>query len=155
MGATIPILDVNEEIFDDLVNVHFKRVYFLAQRCIPLLNEGGAIINISSGTTRFSHPGYSVYSSMKEQSRYLQIPHKRVESKENPHQCGGTCPVETDFNNASILNNPAMKAGLSAASSLNRVGKPDDIGNIVAFLCTDEAEWINGQRIEVSGGING
>ena len=156
MGATVPFLQVTEEVFDDFLNVHFKSVYFLTQKTVPFINEDGRIINISTGTTRFSNPGYSVYASMKGAievfTKYLA---KELGTKRIGANVVAPGPVETDFNNAAIRNNPQMKNKLSSLSPLCRVGDATDIGGVVAFLCTPEAAWINGQRIEVSGGING
>ena len=155
MGATVPFLEVTEELFNDFLNVHFKGVYFLTQKFVPLINPGGRIINISTGTTRFSNPGYSVYASMKGAveifTKYLA---KELGSRGIGANIVAPGPIETDFNNAAIRSNPQMKNVLSSLSPLGRVGNPDDIGSVVAFLCTDDAKWINGQRIEVSGGIN-
>lgn len=155
IGATVSFTQVTETLFDEFLNVHFKSVYFLTQKCVPLINEGGRIINISSGTTRFSNPGYSVYASMKGAmevlTKYLA---KELGAKGIGANIVAPGPVETDFNNAAIRNNPKMKEILAGLSPLNRVGYTEDIGGVVAFLCTDEAKWINGQRIEVSGGIN-
>lgn len=156
MGATVPFLEVTEELFTRFLNVHFKGVYFLTQQLVPHINEGGRIINISTGTTRFSNPGYSVYASMKAAvevfTKYLA---KELGSKGIGANVVAPGPVETDFNNAAIRSNPQFKGVLSSLTPLGRVGAADDIGGVVAFLCTDEAKWINGQRIEVSGGING
>ena len=156
MGATVPFIQVTEALFNDFLNVHFKGVYFLTQKSLPLLNDGGAIINISSGTTRFSNPGYSVYASMKGAvevfTKYLA---KELGGRGIRANIVAPGPIETDFNNAAIRSNPQMKGFLSTLSPLGRVGSADDIGGVVAFLCTAEAKWINGQRIEVSGGING
>lgn len=155
MGATVPFTEVKEELFDNFLNVHFKGVYFLTQKSVPLLNKGGSIINISTGTTRFVNPGYSVYASMKGAievfTRYLA---KELGASGIRANVVAPGPIETDFNNAAIRNNPQMKERLSSLSPLGRVGNPDDIGGVVAFLCTDESAWINGQRIEVAGGIN-
>ncbi len=155
MGATVPFLQVTEELFTDFLNVHFKSIYFLTQKFAPYINEGGRIINISTGTTRFSNPGYSVYASMKGAievfTKYLA---KELGAKGIGANVVAPGPVETDFNNAAIRNNPQMKEVLGSLSPLGRVGAADDIGSVVAFLCTDDAKWINGQRIEVSGGIN-
>jgi NAD(P)-dependent dehydrogenase (short-subunit alcohol dehydrogenase family) len=155
MGATVPFTQVTEELFTDFLNVHFKGIYFLTQKFVPYINEGGRIINISSGTTRFANPGYSLYASMKGAietfTKYLA---KELGAKGIGANVVAPGPVETDFNNAAIRNNPQMKGALSAMSPLGRVGAPGDIGGVVAFLCTGEARWINGQRIEVSGGIN-
>ena len=156
MGATVPFLQVTEDVFDDFLNVHFKSVYFLTQKTVPFINEGGRIINISTGTTRFSNPGYSVYASMKGAievfTKYLA---KELGVKGIGANIVAPGPVETDFNSGAIRNNPQMKTVLSSLSPLGRVGDAADIGGVVAFLCTPDAAWINGQRIEVSGGING
>ncbi len=155
MGATVPFTNVNEALFDEFLNVHFKGVYFLCQKTLPLLNDGGRIINISSGTTRFCNPGYSVYASMKGAvevfTRYLA---KELGVRKITANIVAPGPVETDFNNAAIRSNPQLKNVLGSLSPLGRVGNANDIGGVVAFLCSDDAGWINGQRIEVSGGIN-
>ena len=155
MGATVPFAEVTEELFNDFLNVHYKGVYFLTQQCLPLLNDGSRIINISSGTTRFCVPGYSVYASMKGAvevfTKYLA---KELGSRGITANVVAPGPIETDFNSAAIRSNPQMKGFLSSLSPLGRVGNADDIGSVVAFLCSDAAKWINGQRIEVSGGIN-
>ena len=155
MGATVPFEDVTEDMFTDFLNVHFKGIFFLTQKLVPYINAGGRIINISSGTTRFANPGYSVYASMKGAietfTKYLA---KELGAKGIGANVVAPGPVETDFNNGAIRNNPQLKGMLSSMSPLGRVGAPDDIGSVVAFLCTDDAKWINGQRIEVSGGIN-
>lgn len=154
-GATIPMAQVTEDAFDNLLNIHFKGVYFLTQSVFNLMNDGGAVVFISTGTTRFCVPGYSVYASLKGAievlTKYVAKEYGARGIRANVVAPG---PIETDFNNAAIRNNPEMKARLSALSPLNRVGNADDIGGVVAFLCTDDAKWINGQRIEVSGGIN-
>ena len=155
MGATVPFEEVSEEMFTDFLNVHFKGIFFLTQKIVPYINEGGRIINISSGTTRFANPGYSVYASMKGAietfTKYLA---KELGAKGIGANVVAPGPVETDFNNGAIRNNPQLKGMLSSMSPLGRVGAADDIGSVVAFLCTDDAKWVNGQRIEVSGGIN-
>jgi NAD(P)-dependent dehydrogenase (short-subunit alcohol dehydrogenase family) len=155
MGATVPFTDVTEEVFTDFLNVHFKGIYFLTQQCLPLLNDGSRIVNISTGTTRFCVPGYSVYASMKGAvevfTKYLA---KELGSRGITANVVAPGPIETDFNSAAIRSNPQMKGFLSSLSPLGRVGDASDIGGVVAFLCSDAAKWINGQRIEVSGGIN-
>lgn len=155
VGATLPIALVTADDFDRLLNIHYKSVYFLTQQALPLMNDGGGVVNLSSGTTRFCVPGYSVYSSLKGAveifTKYIAKEYGNRGIRANIVAPG---PVETDFNNAAIRSNPQMKTFLSSLSPLNRVGYADDIGSVVAFLCTDDAKWINGQRIEVSGGIN-
>jgi NAD(P)-dependent dehydrogenase (short-subunit alcohol dehydrogenase family) len=155
MGATVPFTEVTEELFTDFLNVHFKGVYFLTQKSLSILNDGGRIVNISTGTTRFCVPGYSVYASMKGAvetfTKYLA---KELGARSITANIVAPGPVETDFNSAAIRSNPQMKGFLSSLSPLGRVGEATDIGGVVAFLCSEEAGWINGQRIEVSGGIN-
>lgn len=155
MGATVPFDKVTEDLFDDFMNVHFKGIYFLTQKLLPYLNNDGGIINISTGTTRFTNPGYSVYASMKGAIEVLtKYMAKELGAKGIKANVVAPGPIETDFNNATIKNNPEMKSRLSSLSPLGRVGHAGDIGSVVAFLCTEDAKWINGQRIEVSGGIN-
>jgi NAD(P)-dependent dehydrogenase (short-subunit alcohol dehydrogenase family) len=155
MGKTVPFVDITEDVFDDFLNVHFKGVYFLTQKLLKQMNDGGSIINISSGTTRFSNPGYSVYASMKGAmeilTKYLA---KELGARGIRSNIVAPGPVETDFNNAAIKNNPQFKTMLGNMSPLGRVGAADDLGGVISFLCSDDAKWINGQRIEVSGGIN-
>jgi NAD(P)-dependent dehydrogenase (short-subunit alcohol dehydrogenase family) len=155
MGATVPFVEMTEDVFDNFLNVHFKGVYFLTQKLMLHFNDGGSIVNISTGTTRFCHPGYSVYASMKSGletfTRYVA---KEMGVRGIRANVVAPGPIETDFNGAAIRNNPQMKGFLSQATPLGRVGNADDIGSVVAFLCSDESKWVNGQRIEVSGGIN-
>ena len=155
IGATIPFDKVTEDVFNNFVNVHFKGVFFLTQKTLPMINDNGCIVNVSSGTTRFCVPGYSVYSSMKGAvevfTKYLAKETGQRGIRANVIAPGAT---ETDFNNAIIRSNPQLKAFITSQTPLGRVGQADDIGSVVAFLCSDDAKWINGQRIEVSGGIN-
>lgn len=156
MGATVPFMEVKEELFNEFMNVHFKSIYFLTQKCVPFMNQGGRVINISTGTTRFSNPGYSVYASMKGA---IEIFTKYLAKELGARGIGANVvapgPVETDFNNAAIRNNPQIKSTITGNTPLGRIADATDIGGVVAFLCTDDARWVNGQRIEVSGGING
>ena len=155
IGATIPFEQVTEEEFDKFLNIHFKSVYFLTQRALSLMNNGGSIVNISTGTTRFCVPGYSVYASMKGAietfTRYLA---KEVGGRGITANAVAPGPIETDFNNAAIRNNPDRKKIMASQTALGRVGEAADVGGIVAFLCSEDAHWINAQRIEASGGIN-
>jgi NAD(P)-dependent dehydrogenase (short-subunit alcohol dehydrogenase family) len=155
MGATVAFAQVTEEMFDRFSDVHFKGVYFLTQKTLHMIQDGGRIVTISSGTTRFGVPGYSVYASMKAAietfTRYLA---KEVGTRGITANVVAPGPIETDFNDAAIRNNPQMKGYLASNTALGRVGVAEDIGGVVAFLCSDDARWVNGQRIEVSGGIN-
>lgn len=154
VGATIPIAQVTEEDFDGLVNIHFKGVYFLTRKLLPIINDGGRIINISSGTTRFANPGYSVYASAKSAietfTRYLA---KEIGARGITANVLAPGAIETDFNNATVRSNPQIKGYIVSNTALGRVGQAEDIGGIVAFLCSPDAKWINGQRIEASGGV--
>jgi NAD(P)-dependent dehydrogenase (short-subunit alcohol dehydrogenase family) len=155
IGATIPFAQATEADFDLFMNIHFKSVYFLTQKALTMMNDNGSIVNLSSGTTRFCVHGYSIYASMKGAietfTRYLA---KEIGSRGINANVVAPGPIETDFNNAAIRNNVQMKSFLTNQTALGRVGVADDIGKIIAFLCSDEARWINGQRIEASGGIN-
>ena len=155
MGASIPFASVTEDDLDRFYNVHYKGVFLLTQYSLPILADGGRIINISSGTTRFANPGYHIYASMKSAietlTRYLA---KDLGSRNITVNVVAPGPIETDFNNAAIRSNPNIKAHLTNMTPLGRVGEPDDIGMVISFLCSDASRWISGQRIEVSGGIN-
>lgn len=155
IGIGTPIASASEQAFDELVNVHFKGVFFLTQKLLPLMNDGGAILNISSGLSRFSLPGYSVYGSLKGaievMTRYLaqELGSRRI--RVNALAPGA---IETDFGGGAVRDNAEINKMIAAQTALGRVGVPDDIGKAAAFLLSDEAGWINGQRIEASGGIH-
>ena len=155
IGATIPFMQVTEEDFDRFMNIHFKSVYFLTQKSLPIMTDGGRIINISTGTTRFCVPGYSVYASMKGAietlTKYLA---KDLGSRGITVNVVAPGPIETDFNNAAIRNNPERKAAMASMIALGRVGQANDIGGVIAFLCSADGGWITGQRIEASGGVS-
>ena len=147
--------DTTEEQFDAIFNIHFKGVFFLTQKALPFLNDGGRIINISSGLARFSYPGSSAYGSMKGAievlTRYMA---KELGSRDIAANVVAPGAIETDFGGGRVRDNKEINDQIAGNTALGRVGLPDDIGGVVAFLCTEDAKWINGQRIEVSGGIN-
>ena len=153
-GHHSSVADTTEEIFDDLVNVHLKGVYFLTQTLLDCLHDGGGIVNISSGLARFSFPGYSAYASMKGAvevyTRYLAKELGERQIRANTVAPGA---INTDFNKARFQETPQVVDIIAGMTSLGRVGESDDIGSVVAFLCSDDAKWISGQRIEVSGGM--
>jgi NAD(P)-dependent dehydrogenase (short-subunit alcohol dehydrogenase family) len=154
IGATIPIADMTEEVFDNFVNIHFKGVYFLTQKALLMMNDGGGVVFISSGTTRVTIPGYSIYSSLKSAvETFTKVVAKEYGNRGIRSNIVAPGPIETDFNDAAIRNNPQMKGFLASQTALGRVGSADDIGSVVAFLCTEDSKWINGQKIEVSGGF--
>lgn len=149
-----PITDVTEEQLDDIVDIHFKGVFFLTQKLLPYINDGGGIVNVSSGLARFATPGSSVYGSVKAGVEMLT---KYMAKELGPRKIKANViapgAVETDFGGGRVRDNEEINAMVAGATALGRVGLPDDIGGVVAFLCTDDAGWINGQRIEVSGGM--
>lgn len=145
--------ETTEAQLDTIFNIHYKGVFFLTQKLLPFLNEGGGIVNISSGLARISYPGSSVYASMKGAieilTRYLA---KELGSKKIRANVVAPGAIETDFGSGRVRDNKEINAQIAGITALGRVGVPDDIGGVVAFLCTEDARWINAQRIEVSGG---
>lgn len=154
IGINVSIMETTEEQFDELINIHFKGTFFLTQALLPLIADGGRIINISSGLARFSFPGYSVYGAAKGAvevlSRYMA---KELGPRRITVNTIAPGPIETDFRGGDVRDNKEMNKALANQTSLGRVGLPDDIGGAVAMLLSDESGWINAQRIEVSGGI--
>ena len=150
-----PFANTTEEQFDTALNIHYKGVFFLTQKALPFLNDGGRIINISSGLARFSFPGSSAYGSMKGAvevlTRYLA---KELGPRRIAANVVAPGAIETDFGGGRTRDNKEINAQIASLTALGRVGLPHDVGGVVAFLCTEDAKWINGQRIEVSGGMN-
>ena len=147
-------MDTTEEQFDTVLNVHYKGVFFLTQKALLFMNNGGRIINISSGLARFSFPGSSAYACMKGAvevlTRYLA---KELGARGITVNVVAPGAIETDFSGGMIRDNKELNAQISGMTALGRVGLPDDIGGVVAFLCSEDAKWINGQRLEVTGGM--
>lgn len=154
IGVHVPFSDTTPEQFDTMVDVHVKAPYFLTQKLLPVLNNGSSIVNISSGLARFSFPGYSAYGTMKGAvetlTKYLARELGERKIRVNVVAPGG---IETDFGGGAMRDNEELKKTISSLTALGRVGLPDDIGSVVAFLCSDESKWVNAQRIEVAGGI--
>lgn len=154
IGGYSLIPDVTEELFDELMNVHFKGVYFLTQKLLPLLNDDGGIVNISSGLTRVTMPGSSVYASLKTAietfTKYLA---KELGSRQIRANVVAPGAVMTDFGNGHLRSDEQLQKLVSSVTALGRPGVAEDIGGVVAFLCTEDARWVNGQRIEVAGGM--
>ncbi len=150
-----PFAETTEEQFDTALNIHYKGVFFLTQKALPFINNGGRIINISSGLARTSFPGSSAYGSMKGAievlTRYMA---KELGSRGIAANVVAPGAIATDFGGGRLRGNKELQAQISSFTALGRVGLADDIGGVVAFLCTEDAKWINGQRIEVSGGMN-
>jgi NAD(P)-dependent dehydrogenase (short-subunit alcohol dehydrogenase family) len=150
----INIDQVTETDFDAVVNVHFKGVFFLTQKLLPLINDGGRIVNISSGLTRASFPGSSVYAAAKGAvevlTRYLA---KELGPRGITANVVAPGAIQTDFSGGMVRDNPEVNKMVAGMTALGRAGVPDDIGPMIAALLSDENRWVNGQRIEVSGGM--
>jgi NAD(P)-dependent dehydrogenase (short-subunit alcohol dehydrogenase family) len=154
IGAHATIDQTSEEVFDHLINVHFKGVYFLTQKAIPLINDNGRVVNISSGLARFTLPGYSAYASMKGAiETFTKYIAKELGGRGIKANLVAPGAIETDFSKPAFDANPQVKEMIASQTALGRVGVPDDIGGVVAFLCSEDARWVNGQRLEASGGI--
>lgn len=149
-----PFAETTEEQVDDIINIHYKGVFFLTQKALPYLNDGGRIVNISSGLARFAFPGSSAYGSMKGAvevlTRYLA---KELGPRKIAANVVAPGAIETDFGGGRVRDNADMNQQIAGLTALGRVGLPEDIGGVVAFLCSKEGYWVNGQRIEVSGGM--
>jgi len=144
-----------EDDFDRLCDIHFKGVYFLTQKLLPLINDGGRIVMISSGLARFALPGSSAYASMKGAievlTRYLA---KELGSRKIAVNTVAPGAIATDFSGGMVRDNREINKRVCDMTALGRVGLPEDIGPMIASLLSEDNRWINGQRIEVSGGMN-
>ncbi len=153
-GIYEPFVSTTEEQFDEMMNIHLKGVYFLTQKSLPYLNDEARIINISSGLARFSLPNSSAYGAMKGGvevfTRYLA---KELANRKIRANVVAPGAVATDFGGGENKTNETKRETITKFTALGRVAEANDIGGVVAFLCTDDAKWINAQRIEVSGGI--
>jgi NAD(P)-dependent dehydrogenase (short-subunit alcohol dehydrogenase family) len=154
IGASVPFVETSEEKFDELMRIHLKAPFFLTQRLLPLLADGGRIVNISTGLARFTFPGSSAYAMMKGGvevlTRYLA---KELGARQITANTLAPGAIATDFNGGHLRDNPEIKKTVAGFTALGRVGLPDDIGAALSLLLAPEARWINGQRIEVSGGM--
>lgn len=117
------------------------------------MNDGGGIVNIFTGLARFALPGYAAYATMKGGIETL-TKYQAKELGQRGIRSNVVAPgaIETDFGGGIVRDNPKMNEMVASSTALGRGGLPDDIGGVVAFLCSDDAKWINAQRIEVSGG---
>jgi NAD(P)-dependent dehydrogenase (short-subunit alcohol dehydrogenase family) len=149
-----PLGEITEADFDRLSNIHFKSVLFLTQKLLPLLNDGGRIVNVSTSMTRHASVGSAAYASMKGAlevlTRFMAVELGPRGIAVNTVAPG---PIATDFFGGAVRDNPQMQDYVTANTALGRSGLPDDIGSLIASLLSDESRWVNGQRIEVSGGI--
>jgi NAD(P)-dependent dehydrogenase (short-subunit alcohol dehydrogenase family) len=153
IGLHVAFAEATEADFDRLTNIHFKGVFFLTQKLLPTINDGGKIVNLSSGLARFAYPGASIYGSLKGAvevlTRYLakELGHRRIAV--NAIAPGA---IETDFGGGRVRDNADLNKQIAANTAMGRVGLPDDVGGAITALLVGETGWITGQRIEVSGG---
>jgi NAD(P)-dependent dehydrogenase (short-subunit alcohol dehydrogenase family) len=154
IGIHAGFADTTEAQFDELMNVHLKGVYFLTQALLPHIADGGRIVNLSSGLTRFALPGYSAYAAMKGAvevlSRYLA---KELVPRGIAVNVVAPGAIETDFSGGAVRDNKELNTFIASQTALGRVGLPDDIGGVIASLLSPDNRWINAQRIEASGGM--
>jgi NAD(P)-dependent dehydrogenase (short-subunit alcohol dehydrogenase family) len=149
------IANTTVEQFDALVNVHFKGVFFLTQALLPLIADGGRIVNLSSGLTRVSAPGFGAYSAVKGAIEVLGVyMAKELGGRGITVNTVAPGAIETDFLGGAVRDTPDLNKQFADMIALGRVGVPDDIGPMIASLLGEENRWINAQRIEVSGGQN-
>jgi len=154
IGINKPFLETTEADFDRLMNIQLKGVFFLTQKLLPLIKDGGRIINISSGLVRFALPGYSAYAAMKGGievlTRYLA---KELGERQIAVNTIAPGAIETDFGGGAVRDNQQLNTFVASQTALGRVGVPDDIGGAIASLLSEENRWVNAQRLEVSGGM--
>ncbi len=154
VGLHKPFAQTSEAEFDMLMNIHFKGVYFLTQTLLPLIADGGRIVNLSSGLARFSLPGASAYAAMKGAvevlTRYLA---KELGPRGIAVNTAAPGAIETDFSGGAVRDNKQINDFVASVTALGRTGQPDDIGPAIASLLSDNSRWINAQRIEISGGM--
>ena len=150
-----PFESANLNDFKDMLQIHLMAPFFITQKALQIMNDGGGIVNISTGLTRFANPGFAAYASMKGGvevlTRYMA---QELGSRKIRANIVAPGAIETDIMGGTVRDNKEMNKAIASHTALGRVGLPTDIGSVVAFLCTDEAYWINAQRIEVSGGMN-
>ena len=154
IGINKPFAETTEADFDRLMNMHVKGVFFLTQKLLPLIKDGGRIVNISSGLARFTLPGYSAYAIMKGAievlTRYIA---KELGSRQIAVNTVAPGAIETDFGGGAVRDISEINDFIASQTALGRVGVPDDIGGAIASLLSEDNRWINAQRIEISGGM--
>ncbi|WP_040577815.1 SDR family oxidoreductase [Methylopila sp. M107] len=152
VGLNTPIVDATEENFDLLMNIHLKGVFFLTQKLLSVMADGGRIINVTSGLARSSEAGYALYAMMKGGvevfTRYLAYELGARGITANTVAPG---PIATDFGGGAVR---AAADHIGKVTALGRVGLPEDIGPMIASLLSEDNRWVNAQRIEVTGGMN-
>lgn len=154
IGIHATFAETTEQEFDQLTNIHFKGVFFLTQRLLSLIGDGGRILNVSTGLTRFALPGFAAYAAMKGAIETLT---KYMAKELGPRGIAVNViapgAIETDFGGGAVRDNAQMNSFVAGQTALGRVGLPDDIGGVIASLLSDDNRWVNAQRIEASGGM--
>ena len=146
---------VTEEELDSLYQVHFKGVFFLTQKLLPLINDGGRIVMLSSGTTRIIFPGSGAYASMKGAIEILTLYlAKELGARRIAVNTVAPGAIATDFSGGIVRDNPQVNQAVADHTALGRAGMPDDVGPVIAALVSDDFGWVNAQRIEVAGGVH-
>jgi NAD(P)-dependent dehydrogenase (short-subunit alcohol dehydrogenase family) len=154
VGVYATFADTTEADFDNMINIHLKSVFFLSQKLVPMMADGGRILNISSGLTRFSFPGYAAYATAKGGVEVLtRFMAKELAGRKITVNTLAPGAIETDFGGGAVRDNPEVNKTFADMTALGRVGLPDDIGTLITSLLSDATGWINGQRVEASGGI--
>jgi len=155
MGLHRSLVETTAAQLDELYQVHFKAPFLLTQRLLPLIADGGRILNVSSGLARFTIPGSSAYAAMKGAVEVLtRYQAKELGARRITANVIAPGAIATDFGGGLVRDNPEVNKMVASVTALGRVGQPDDIGAAVAMLLSPESGWLNGQRIEVSGGMN-
>lgn len=154
MGVYAAYADTSEAQFDELMNVHLKGPFFLTQVLLPLMADGGKILNVSSGLARFALPGYAAYAAMKGAMEVLtRYQAKELGARRIAVNTLAPGAIETDFGGGAVRDNRELNAFIASQTALGRVGLPQDIGRAVAALLSDDLGWVTGQRVEASGGM--
>jgi NAD(P)-dependent dehydrogenase (short-subunit alcohol dehydrogenase family) len=154
MGVYAAYADTTEAQFDELMNVHLKGPFFLTQVLLPLMTDGGKILNVSSGLARFALPGYAAYAAMKGAMEVLtRYQAKELGARRIAVNTLAPGAIETDFGGGAVRDNRELNAFIASQTALGRVGLPQDIGRAVAALLSDDLGWVTGQRVEASGGM--
>jgi len=153
MGVHASIAETTEEQFDQLMDVHVKGPFFLTQKLLPLMADGGRIVNVSTGLARFTLPGHAAYASAKGA---VEVMTRYMAAELGPRRIAANAiapgAIETDFSGGAVRDNPEMNEMVASSTALGRAGLPEDIGGVVASLLSPEMHWVNAQRIEASGG---
>ena len=153
-GVSTSFMETTDEQFDQMVNIHLKAVFFLTQKLLPLMTDGGHIVNVSSELTRYAIPSFTAYTTMKggveTLTKYLA---NELGARKITVNVVAPGAIETDFGGGTVRDNAQMNSFIASQTALGRVGLPDDIGGVIASLLSEDNRWVNAQRIEASGGM--